>query len=791
VRILTRYVLKEITAYALLGLALFSFVLFTRDTGRLLDLLVRAAATPTVVAWLFCLVLPGVFLVTIPVAVLVGVLIGLSRLASDSEVTAARAGGLGVRAFLTPVLLLAVLGTAVGLFNAAWLGPRAVREFVRLEAKLGANQVSAEVQPRVFEERFPNLVLYVQDVPSAAAGSEWRGVFLADLQPGATPAGAAPGNSGEPGPAESAGPKITVAEVATTLPDPARNQIQLHLASGSTHHAQVPPPGSADGNYIISGFSETDISVALPAAPASRVRPFTERYTSELRRVRGSPEDIRLAGIELHRRLALPVACFVLALVAVPLGVSSRKGGKSMGVVLTVLLVVAYYLLLVFGISLARQGRASAGAGVWLPNAVFLVTGVFLLARADRIPRSGGWRAAFAHGLRRLEHGWMERWRKLDAGTSPRRLGARGSLAPQLLDGYVVRSFLFYFLTSLAGFLALVEVINLFELLNDIIRHQASWLTVASYFWFLAPQLIYVTAPMAVLVGALVSFALLTKSNEVTAMKACGISLYRISAPVILTAAGISAGLFAFDYFYLPQANRRQDALRNQIKGRPAQTYLRPDRPWILGQGSRIYHYSYFDPASNVIGGLQVFELDLRTFALRRRVSAARAQWSDNVGAWILEDGWVRDFRGLELAGYRRFTAEAFPDLEEKPSYFRKEVKTSQQMSYPELRDYIRDLEQSGFDVVPLVVQLHKKFAFPLYALIMALIAAPFAFTVGRRGALAGVAAGIGIAVVYWTVTVLFEKLGAINELPAVLASWAPAAMFGMTGVYALLRVRS
>jgi lipopolysaccharide export LptBFGC system permease protein LptF len=268
--------------------------------------------------------------------------------------------------------------------------------------------------------------------------------------------------------------------------------------------------------------------------------------------------------------------------------------------------------------------------------------------------------------------------------------------------------------------------------------------------------------------------------------------LYRVSVPVFLAALTISGALFAFDHFYLPEANRKQDALRSQIKGKAPQTYLRPDHQWILGKDSRrIYYYNYFDSANNLMAGLTVYELDRGTFQVRRRIAADRAHWDDKLNRWILEEGWIRDFKGSTLSGFTPFTVKDFPELEERPSYFKKEVKTSQQMNYLDLQRYIADLEQSGFDVVPLLVQLHKKFAFPLYAPIMALIGVPFAFSVGRKGALAGIGASMAIAMAYWTVQVLFEKMGNINELPAALAAWIPAAMFGMGGLYLLLKVRT
>lgn len=170
-RILTRYILREILRHALLGLLLFTFVLFAQSViGKLLDLLVRSSAAPRTVAWLFALTLPGTLTLTIPMAVLVGILIGLSRMASDGEVTATRAAGLSVYAYLIPVLGFALTGVALSAFVSVYVAPRAMRELVRMQNVLAASSVSSRIQPRVFQEGFgENLVLYVHDV--AATGT--------------------------------------------------------------------------------------------------------------------------------------------------------------------------------------------------------------------------------------------------------------------------------------------------------------------------------------------------------------------------------------------------------------------------------------------------------------------------------------------------------------------------------------------------------------------------------------------------------------------------------------------
>jgi LPS export ABC transporter permease LptG len=316
---------------------------------------------------------------------------------------------------------------------------------------------------------------------------------------------------------------------------------------------------------------------------------------------------------------------------------------------------------------------------------------------------------------------------------------------------------------------------------------------VAAYLFFLTPKLIYDYTPLSVLVAVLVAFGIMAKHNEVIAFKATGVSLYRLSVPVLMLSFLLSGGLFGFDYSgILPEANRRQDALRDEIKGRAPQTYLRPDRKWIYcGQGPRIYYYKYFDTHSLTMDGANVYEFDAQPFRLKRHISAERARWAPSLGTWIFENGWSRDMKtSVESTGHV-FQATTFPELTEPPGYFLKEVIQAKQMNFTQLGAYVRMLKQSGFDTVNLRVQLAKKFSVPLFAFIMALISIPFAFLTGSRGAMAGVGVSLGIAVAYWALGQLFEQIGNVNQLPPDLAAWAPDALFAVAGLYLLTRLRT
>ena len=770
-RILTRYILREVSSHALIGALVFTFVIFMRDLARILELVVRNSAPLPSVAELFFLTLPTALTVTLPMAVLVGILIGLSRLAADSEVTAMRAIGLGSGTFLRVVMIFAIAIWMFAMVNNVYFAPKSAAALSDLQEKLKSSQASFEVQPRVFYEDFKDYVLYVEDTTPASGAALWKGVFLADLS-------------------NPAAPKITLArEGAVTAEGP--DNLRLHLLDGSTHETVPKTPDQ----YSISTFSQSDIPIQLPASNAQKneVTPTVELPTSQLlsEAKKLDPVKARLLEIEFHRRFALPTACLVLALVGVPLGLSAKKGGKSTGFVLTIALVFLYYLISLAGMSLARQGKFPVGPGVWLGNITFFVAGLFLVWRVDRMPIEIGsvrtwWSGIKARWERRSPHvstigesGAFER-----AVTRRRVFSTR---FPLLIDDYVLKDFFVYFGMIVGTFLVLLLVFTFFELLKDI--NRVPLYVIGEYLVTVSPYFLYNTMPLSMLLAVLVTFGIFEKANEITAMKATGISIYRVVLPVLLMSAVVAVGLFFFDQFYLPQLNKRQDALRNQIKGKPAQTYLRPDRKWIFGQHNSIYYYEFFDPDQNRFGSISIFEFDPKTFELKRRVYASRAHWSESLQRWIFEAGWVRDLNGMAIQDYKPFEVSTFSELNEQPVYFKKEVKQSSEMNADELRKYINDLAQSGFDVVRLRVQLHKKFAFPIMTFVMAVLAVPFALRGGRRGALAGVATAIGIALVFWVGMGFFEAMGNASQLPPVVAAWFPDLLFGLAGGYLLLKV--
>jgi LPS export ABC transporter permease LptF/LPS export ABC transporter permease LptG len=766
-KILDRYIFRETLTPALIGLLALTFVFFSQQVGWLLEIIVRQSATFKEIVALCLAIIPNVLTFTIPMAVLVGILTGFGRMSSDSESTAFRAAGLSMGRLLRPVMFFALVAWTINLALTVWISPTVTARSRQMRYSLAMKQVSLEVKPRVFNESLANIVLYVQDV--AANGLEWRGIMLADTR-------------------KAAEPQVTFAKSGTLVADEATRTFQLTLTQPSTYTVSPRPGESTFSNSP----SHTTISIAMPAAPPPPQRPSvleadTRSLWDQIQSRSGTGEEQRAAAVEFHRRLALPFACLSFALIGLPLGVSTSRGSKSMGLVLSLLLMLAYYLILAGGTKIAGNSQVSPFFGVWFGNIVLAALGVLLLIRAD-YEGENRVMAAFESAA-----GWVQN--KFAALRTTRKRVSRWAYSlthhPKffmLLDIYVIRGFWFFFALVLVVFVALFIIITLFQLLPDIVKNNIDSIVVGRYFLFLLPQILYWVVPLTVLLAILINLGTLTKTNEILAVKAGAISLYRMTTPLLMMSLLLSASIYLLQDFILPEANQRQQDYHDLIKGKAPQTYRDPERKWMAGSLDRIYHYNYFNPDQDIFGSFSLFEFEPHTLQLKRWVFAGRAEWTGF--QWQLRDGWIRNMVNGRPAGYQPFSQIAFAEID-TPDYFKKEVRMADQMTYVELRNYVDDLKQSGFDVSTLTVDLYRKLSFPLVSFIMAIIGIPFSFKTGKRGAFYGIGLCIAVGIFYWATFELFNKLGGINQLSPMIAAWFPNLIFGVGGVWLMLRVKT
>ncbi len=775
-RKIDKIIYQEVSAPSVIALLVLTFVVFTREFGRLTELLIRKNADAMTICEVVVSLLPSILIFTLPISFLIGTLVAFSRLSTDSEVVALRAGGVSLYQMLRPVLKIGVGVAVITLLFTHFLLPEGNWNLRQLRHKVGLQPVRSQIKPRVFNEHLPGMLLYVEDINLRT--SSWKGVFLADT---------------------TAGDKnrIILSKKGEVAVRPDGKSLQIHFEDGSVYKVK---PGTPEKDSLIH-FRNQITLITLPEIEHTITkpkRPEDKTVTELLRDLRQS--DLELHGpsrVELHSRTALPLSALIFAVLGVTLGISSHRGGRGYGFVISVTVAFIYYVLFATGTQLAKNGVLSTFWGTWGANLLWGLAALLSLRYATTNSR-------LLHAIRNspflinfLEQCWksvrvIEQFFRRSRAYLARWIWSFSSVrlrTARVIDLYLARSFFFYLLPTLAVCVALFYLFTFFELIDEVFTNKIPYDLILDYFFYLLPHVLMLLVPISILIATLVTYGVLDKTCQVVAFKSCGIGVYRIALPVLSFSLVMSVFIFFMQENILPYANQRQDNLRNVIKGQPIQTYYQLGKNWIFGKGNRLYNYSYFDSEHNIFAEMSVYDLDIGENRLIQHVYAQRAVWDATTANWTLFQGWRRSFGGKKT-DFETFEKKQF-FFPEKPEYFEREVQESSKMTYAELGAYIDELQKGGFEIDHLKTDLYKKIAFPLVNFIMAILGIPFAFSVGKKGALYGITLGVLIGIVYWGAFGVFEVLGGNGLLSPLLAAWGPNILFGASGFLFLSMVRT
>ena len=774
----------------------------------------RNVEVPVVLQLLACN-LPHIVVLTIPMAFLFAILLAVGRMAADSELVAMRASGIGLFSIYRPILLMSLLLAAATTWLMTVVLPAGNTATSELQLAILKRSVNQQVEPRVFYDGLQGRVLYVFE--SAENEDAWRGVFLADAVPGPEQ-------------------QVIVGETGriNLAPGNGRPPV-LMFGVADVHEVDTNDPGTyrlqrlRDANIAIEDrlFRHNEGLVLAKGARSMTLPELVERAGEP-----GLPASQRNeALVEIHKKFAIPGACLVFGLYGIPLGFRNRRTGRSSGFLISVTMFLFYYVMLGNGEEAAVNGQIPPWLAMWAPNLLLTVLGTFLLWRrnrdkslmigaVDRYLRENLWRRILRLGRRRKVRGRRRRAledRLARARTQSLATGGGGASAagqprlrlrfeplslrfPGVMDRYIFGVFLRVFAIAVLAALAIYIVSDFTQLVDEMFEHDVPSTVFAAYYPYLSLQIFYDVAPVLVLVTTLVTFGLLSQRNEVVAAKALGFSLFRLAMPALVAAAGIALLSAALENSVLPASNARVAELHDRIRGNatPVKAYHGADRQWRYAQddagGGYIYNYRHYDAARRTLQRLQVFRFDPE-HRLIGRLYAGAARYAppgeDEAGGWRLVDAWVREFDGLDVVSSSRFAGPRPVDLPEEPAFFDTEVRYADQMNRRELKLYVEDLVAAGNSVPELRMQLHNKAALPVVCLVMGLVALPFAFRLGRQGALYGIGISIGLGIVYYTVISVFVTLGQSEALPPLIAAWSPNALFGTLALYLFLGVRT
>jgi LPS export ABC transporter permease LptF/LPS export ABC transporter permease LptG len=789
VRILDRYVWKELVTPFCLGLLIFTFLLLVDRIFDLTDLIINKGVPVHLVAMMLAYIAPAILVLTIPIGFLLAILVAFGRLSADMEVVALKACGVSPLRLLWPVMIFGLGVTAMTAYLMIDAVPKSNYAFKSLVFEIIRTQATVGLKERVFNDTFGSFVIYVDEIATDQVAL--RNVFVSD----------------ERKPEEQ---RLITAREGRLLSDEVNRRVTLRLLDGSIHETNP----NALQKYREVRFRLYDITLVLEnpllkqggAPKGDREMSLAElqQATQNAISYKGNPNPYL---VEIHKKFAIPAACLVFSVLGVPLGIRAHRGGRWGAFVALLPIVLFYYVGLTIGENIGDNGRIPPWLAMWGPNLIVGALALYLL-RATLKERPVPLVALIQRAFWATVAVSQGAWRRAASEAAPRRgapapttrTRARGRLAPRsnalnIVDRYLSVEFLTLFCYGIALASVVVIVGDLMTTLERYIRLKPGLHLIVMHFVYRTPPFVYQGLHIVMLMSTILLFVGLSRSNELTALKAGGVSLYRVSLPIFGLAVAVSLGSLGFQEVVMPWMNRRAVEIDEaKIKRRTMPELRKRTEIWYRGREdgaaeSRIYHIGLLDPGSQQMNNVTVLSLG-SDFTMRRRWDARDMRWVGAEDAWRLANGVRREFRSGQPDRAEAFREQTVK-LPERYQDFAQVPRAPDVMSYRELEEYIDRLRDAGYKVGKYLVDLHSKIAFPFAHPIMALVGIPFALQSPRGGRVIGIALCLALGLGYFIVHSAAVALARAEILPPLVAAWSANALFATLGLYLYLRART
>ncbi len=746
----------------------YSFTMLVNTFFMLSDLLVSKGATPQTVMRMLVYLMPSILAMTVPMATLMGILAGISRMSSDSEVLALRTMGVHHVRLYKPVLIFSVLSWLISSLLSLFVAPEAQFQFVRLQSQVHLSRVINQIKPYSFYTELPSYVLFFESADPQT--KEWRNVFLSSNK------------------APESDLVILAERGRFTYSSESRRSgfITLHKA----HVHRFDPLKSAE-SYEISSYETLIEDVPDYHEPLIHRQAHHLPVHRVWAMLSQSGADLRLA-IEFHNRFAFPFSVLALGLLGVSLGVSIRKGGRINGFVLSLFLIFVYYALMTLGRNLALSGAVPPFVGIWGANLFLLAAGLLAFRVTSR---GGALRLDSIRCLWRYLRLFPERLKCFFpwiSGLTARQSARNRFRFLRILDAYVMKRLIFSFSLIFFSLMTLIYLSKILELIDNVFSNKLPFFIIFKYMFFHTPEMISMTLPISVLTAVLLTYSLMSKQNEIVAVLVNGIRLQRILLPALCFGLIISILFFIVQETVLPQYNHKATELLDTIYGVDSKAGLHEDvqRNWVIDDSRRIFYHSGFDVVSRQFQRFSIIELE-DGLAVKKRLSAESARWLDEF-TLRLQNGTERLFaesRPVEVKAFAAYDV-AIPGGERFFSKINNSDLSSYHMNIRQLKEYVLYLEQNQSDSTRYRAKIMQKLFYPFSSLVMVFIAIPFAFLMGRKGSMYGIGVAVSISMVFIWMIGFLNSFGNNGLMSPFLAGILPYLFFTVLSLALMSRIR-
>ena len=756
---LDRYIVNEILPYFGIGLLLYTFTLLTSRIFDLTDLLISKNVNILIVIKLFASLLPGLLSITIPMAYLFSVLMAMSRLSADSEYLAMRSLGISLNRIFKPVFFLSIMVFLFHIMITFYIAPYSNYTFTKTIVKIILEKTGEEIEPRKFVRGLPGITLYIKD---KGKDKKWKDVFLFSQM-------------------DSEKNKVLIAKEGELRIDKKARAAEVKLVNGFVHMFENKKPENyttAKFSYILHPLDTNFFFRKFHISKRRRDKTYKELIITLKKEI--IPRKLRLAYIaELHKRVALPFSAIVFAILGIGLGLSVKRGGFS----LSLIIIIVYFTAFSWGENFSIDGYISPFLGLWGPNIFFLTIGIIFLLN-NKFKELNIFAKKAKVESEAIEN--KERLSRLKKTAFKIKIPKLSFKYPNILDRYVLSLFIKIFFLIILSMFMIFLIITFFELIDDILENKKSISLLFKYLYFFMPQIIEYILPISSLATTLLTVGIMVKNNEILAIKSLGISIFRLSVNFLLLGIIISLGSFWIQEKILPVSNKRAEEIRNNIMDRK-NSYISAFNSWQISKYNNIYHYKHFNRKKKIFTNFELFSLN-NNFEAQKRFVAKRAYLGNFY--IILKNGWEADFKNGFLDSFKKFKRKKIGILESEDFFTSKRV-DPETMNFFQLRNYVKYLKENNFESREYEVNLYTKIGFPLINFIMILFSIPFSLKLGKSGTLVGVGAAISISLLYWIFFGIFKSLGTIGLLPPSLSALGANIIFLLIAVYLYLGIRS
>ncbi len=749
-----KYILKEIAAPFGVGLSIYTFTLLINMIFILSHTLIsKGATTFTIIKILFYL-LPDLLAFTIPMATLMGVLAGMSRMSTDSEIVALRTMGISNFRILRPIIMFSIVTWIVSSVLIMYVAPESNFQFQKLKTRIMLSRAMSNIKPRTFNREFPTYVLYFKDIDNRT--NEWKDVFLYSRR-------------------DTKRDNIILAKRGRLIQDKEKKQSYFALKNATLHSFEKNNPKK---NYFTTSHLNTSEEIPefnnIKQARQSQQLIFPDL----VKKMKEHPENILLER-EYHRKFALPFACLALGFLALSLGISTKKGGKVSGFIISLGIIFIYYTTITTFQNLVVKRIVSPFLGMWAPNIFLLLSGIIFYFYSSK-EKSLNWEKLFTP-FRKLRE--MFRKEKGIVRFKPVRFRFL-----KRTDWYIVKRMISMLILIFLSLMLVFYIVRIVELIDSVIENNVQFFYVFKYVYYNTPEMISFVLPVAVLTSVLLTFSFMSKNNEITAVQVSGISLYRIAVPAVILGIFLSLGYFLVQEKITPGANKEAMKTLDTIYKRKTQTEIEYDKFWVSGKNNFIYFYNFLEKQRGRYGNFSAVQFD-ENFDLKLRLTSKYAVWTDK-DTMILREGFIRKFKDNTPVEYTEFDVERLR-IPGGKDLFLKRISFPQHMNISQLKEYIQYLKKNRSDPGRYEAKLYYKYSFPFSSFIMVLIAIPFSFKMGKKGTLFGIGIAVGISMVFWGIFGISSAMGSSGILSPFISAFAPIILFSAVSVWLFINIKT